>query len=66
MKREQLVDMIGHAPDAYVRDAKEAPQKQRKARRIRWFGSIAAVPPATGISSSAIPTAIFAVTRAMG
>ena len=43
MKRDQLVDMIGQAPDAYVRDAKEAPQKQRKARRIRWFGSIAAV-----------------------
>ncbi len=43
MKKEQLVDMIGQAPDAYVKDAKEAPQKQRKSRRIKWFGSIAAV-----------------------
>ena len=28
--------------------------------------TIAALPPATGISSSAMPRAIFAVTRAMG
>ena len=43
MKREQLVDMIGHAPDAYVRDATDAPGKQRRLRKMKWFGSIAAV-----------------------
>ena len=61
MKRDQLVDMIGQAPDAYVRDAKEAPQKQRKARRIRWFGSIAAVlAVVTLINMPAIPMVITA------
>lgn len=43
MKRDQLVDMIGHAPDAYVKDAKDAPGKRRMSRRIQWLGGIAAV-----------------------
>ena len=45
MKKEQIVDMIGEAPDNYVKDAKE----YKKKRRIpfpqwsKWMGGIAAV-----------------------
>ncbi len=35
--------MIGHAPDAYVADAKEAKKKRRLFRRAKWLGGIAAV-----------------------
>ena len=47
MKREQIVDMIGHAPDAYVEDAGKhglnPRQKRRLSRRTKWLGGIAAV-----------------------
>ncbi len=35
--------MIGHAPDAYVEDAKDAPKKRRMSRKIKWISAIAAV-----------------------
>ena len=43
MKREQILTMIGEAPDAYVADAKKGIQRRRIARRTRWLGGIAAV-----------------------
>ncbi|MBR5871647.1 MAG: hypothetical protein IKZ09_11495 [Clostridia bacterium] len=39
MKKEQILDMIGEAPDAYVADAKAKPRR----RRTFWLGGIAAV-----------------------
>ena len=43
MKREQIVDMIGEAPDNYVKDAKEYKKKRRIPRWSKWMGGIAAV-----------------------
>lgn len=43
MKKEQLVDMIGEAPDNYVKDAKEYKKKRRIPRWSKWMGGIAAV-----------------------
>ena len=43
MKKEQIVDMIGEAPDNYVRDAKEYKKKHRIPRWSKWMGGIAAV-----------------------
>ncbi len=43
MKKEQIVDMIGEAPDEYVRDAKEYKKKRRIPRWSKWMGGIAAV-----------------------
>ena len=40
MKREQLLDIIGDAPDVYVADAKTKP---RVSKRKWWLGGIAAV-----------------------
>ena len=40
MKREQLLDIIGDAPDAYIADAKTKP---RMSKRKWWLGGIAAV-----------------------
>jgi len=41
VKKEQLLDMIGEAPDAYVKDAKEN-KKRRTPKAIKWLGGIAA------------------------
>lgn len=43
MKKEQIVDMIGEAPDHYVKDAKDYKKKRRIPRWSKWMGSIAAV-----------------------
>ena len=43
MKKEQIVDMIGEAPDQYVKDAKEYKKKPRRSRWPKWVGGIAAV-----------------------
>lgn len=43
MKKEQIVDMIGEAPDNYVKDAKESGKKRRIPRWSKWMGGIAAV-----------------------
>ncbi len=43
MKKEQIVDMIGEAPDNYVKDAKEYRKKRRTPRWSKWMGGIAAV-----------------------
>lgn len=43
MKKEQIVDMIGDAPDEYVKDAKEYKKKHRIPRWSKWMGGIAAV-----------------------
>ena len=43
MKKEQIVDMIGEAPDNYVKDAKEYKKKRRIPRWSKWMGGIAAV-----------------------
>ena len=43
MKKEQIVDMIGEAPDEYVKDAKESGKKRRIPRWSKWMGGIAAV-----------------------
>ena len=43
MKKEQIVDMIGDAPDEYVKDAKEYKKKRRIPRWSKWMGGIAAV-----------------------
>lgn len=43
MKKEQIVDMIGEAPDQYVKDAKEYKIKRRRSRWPKWIGGIAAV-----------------------
>ncbi len=44
MKKEQMIDMIGEAPDAYVKDAKEYTKKRRViSRPVKWVGGIAAV-----------------------
>ncbi len=43
MKKEQIVDMIGEAPDQYVKDAKEYKKKRRRSRWPKWVGGIAAV-----------------------
>ncbi|MBR4961575.1 MAG: hypothetical protein IKY52_11830, partial [Clostridia bacterium] len=43
MKKEQIVDMIGEAPDEYVKDAKEYKKKRRIPRWSKWMGGIAAV-----------------------
>lgn len=42
MRKEQIVDMIGEAPDHYVKDAKESAKKRRIPNRFKWIGSIAA------------------------
>ncbi len=42
MKKEQIVDMIGEAPDRYVKDAKTY-KKRRIPRWTKWLGGIAAV-----------------------
>lgn len=42
MKKEQIIDMIGEAPDHYVKDAKIY-RKRRIARWSKWLGGIAAV-----------------------
>lgn len=42
MNKEQIMDMIGEAPDQYVQDAQEF-RKKRRPRRIRWLSGIAAV-----------------------
>jgi len=43
MKKEQIVDMIGEAPDNYIKDAKEYKKKRRIPRWSKWMGGIAAV-----------------------
>ena len=43
MKKDQIVDMIGEAPDEYVKDAKAHKKKRRIARPIKWTGGIAAL-----------------------
>lgn len=44
MKKEQIVDMIGEAPDEYVKDAKEYKKKRRLiSRPITWVSGIAAM-----------------------
>ena len=43
MKKEQLIDMIGEAPDHYVKDAKAYKKKRRLPRPVRWMSGIAAV-----------------------
>lgn len=42
MKKEQIMDMIGDAPDHYVKDAKTY-KKRRIPRWTKWLGGIAAV-----------------------
>ena len=42
MKKEQILDMIGEAPDEYVRDASEH-KKRRLPRWSKWVSGIAAV-----------------------
>ncbi len=42
MKKEQIVDMIGEAPEEYVRDAKEYKKKRSIPRAVKWLGGIAA------------------------
>lgn len=42
MRKEQLVDMIGEAPDEYVKDAKEYKKKRRIPTWSKWMGGIAA------------------------
>jgi len=42
VKKEQIVDMIGEAPDRYVKDAKTY-KKRRIPRWTKWLGGIAAV-----------------------
>lgn len=42
MKKEQIVDMIGEAPEHYVKDAKEYKKKRRLPRFAKWTGGIAA------------------------
>ena len=43
MKKEQIVDMIGEAPDEYVRDAKESGKKHPIPTWTKWMSGIAAV-----------------------
>ena len=43
MKKDQIADMIGEAPDQYVKDAKEYKKKRRVPRWSKWMGGIAAV-----------------------
>jgi len=43
MKKEQIVDMIGEAPDNYVKEAKEGGKLRRIPRWSKWMGGIAAV-----------------------
>lgn len=43
MKKEQIIDMIGEAPDHYVKDAKEYKKKHRIPRWSKWMGGIAAI-----------------------
>ncbi|MBR6709831.1 MAG: hypothetical protein IKL84_09185, partial [Clostridia bacterium] len=43
MKKDQILDMIGEAPDHYVKDAKEHTKKRRFPRWSKWMGGIAAV-----------------------
>jgi len=42
MKKEQILDMIGEAPDTYVKETGEF-KKRPVSRKIRWVGGIAAV-----------------------
>jgi len=42
VKKEQILDMIGEAPDEYVKDAKEY-RKKRFPRWSKWVGGIAAM-----------------------
>ena len=42
MKKEQILDMIGEAPDEYVKDAGEH-KKRRLPRWSKWVSGIAAV-----------------------
>ncbi len=44
MKKEELLDIIGEAPDEYIKDAKEFKKKHRTASRpIKWVSAIAAM-----------------------
>ncbi|MBE6613067.1 MAG: serpin family protein [Ruminococcaceae bacterium] len=43
MKKEQILDMIGEAPEEYVKDAKEYKKRRRIPRAVKWLGGIAAV-----------------------
>lgn len=43
MKKEQIVDMIGEAPDEYVKDAKEHKKKRRIPATLKWISGTAAV-----------------------
>lgn len=43
MKKEQILDMIGEAPERYVKDAREPRVKHRIPRWTRWMGGVAAV-----------------------
>lgn len=42
MRKEQIIDMIGDAPDHYIKDAKTY-KKRRIPRWTKWLGGIAAV-----------------------
>ena len=43
MRKEQIVDMIGEAPNEYVKDAKEYKKTRRIPRFAKWMGGVAAV-----------------------
>ncbi len=43
MKKEQIVDMIGEAPDEYVKDANDFKKKRKIPHIVKWLGGIAAV-----------------------
>ena len=43
MKKDQIIDMIGEAPDQYVKDAREYKKKHRVPRWTKWISGIAAV-----------------------
>ena len=43
MKKEQILDMIGEAPDDYVKDAAEHQKRRRLPRWSKWVSGIAAV-----------------------
>ena len=62
MKKEQIVDMIGEAPDEYVREAAQNPKKHRIPRFAKWVGGLAAVLAIVLLvnNTSGIPLAIQA------
>ena len=43
MKKEQILDMIGDAPDEYVKDAGEHKKRRRLPRWSKWVSGIAAI-----------------------